>query len=156
MDADKVTLEFVHKRQASLVDIFMHLGRDYLAEIAPEKSVDFRERFLKNIVSRIAKLGGWLTLFKCGQEHIGFSLFMIHRHERPGWGFIMEFYIIPAKRRKGFGKRCCALVNEILKNQGVERVRLASDPKAEDFWRTCGFRETGEYERGQKIMITKL
>jgi len=134
----------------------MRLGRDYLAEIAPEKSVDFRERFLKKIVSRIGKLGGWLTLFKCGQEHIGFSLFMIDRHERPGWGFIMEFYIIPRQRKKGFGRKCCALVNEILGNQGVETVWLASDSKAEGFWRSCGFRETSEFERDQKIMIATL
>ena len=157
MDVDKMTLEFVRKDQASLVDIFMHLGRDYNAEIArPGETIDMHERFLKSIVSRQGEPERWLALFRLGQEHIGFCHFKIDRDERPGWGYIMEFYIIPAKRRKGFGRRCCALANEILRKQGVEVVWLASDPQAEEFWRACGFRETGEFERGQKIMITNL
>jgi len=157
MDAEKITLEFVRKEQAHLVDIFMHLGRDYNAEIAREgETIDMHERFLKSIVSRQGEPERWLALFKLDQEHIGFCHFKIDRQERPGWGYIMEFYIISSQRRKGFGRRCCGLVSEILRNQGAETVWLASDPQAEEFWRACGFRETGEFERDQKIMITNL
>ncbi|RLF93439.1 hypothetical protein DRN45_05410 [Thermococci archaeon] len=34
--------------------------------------------------------------------------------ERPGWGFILEFYIVPDKRRQGWGRRLFNYVVNIL------------------------------------------
>ncbi len=39
----------------------------------------------------------------------------------------------------------------ILDETGCQNAWLASNPAAEGFWKACGFRETGEYERDQKI-----
>jgi len=82
----------------------------------------------------------------------------IDKDERPGWGFILEFYIVPSKRRLGWGRRSFNLSLEILRARAVENVWLLTDQAAEKFWHSLGFEEAGEIDRetGQKIMIISI
>lgn len=97
-----------------------------------------------------------MALFERGSEIAGFSFFKIDRKERPGWGYVMEFYIVPARRNEGLGRSCLELVLACMRAGGAPTVWLAADPGAEAFWAACGFRETGELERDQKIMTTSV
>jgi len=55
------------------------------------------------------------------------------RAERPGWGFILEFYIVPNKRRLGWGRRLFSLCMEILRKQNVKDVWSLADQAVEKF-----------------------
>ncbi|MGB9760574.1 MAG: GNAT family N-acetyltransferase [Thermoproteota archaeon] len=52
-------------------------------------------------------------------EPAGFAHFKINRDERLSWGFILEFYIVPAKRRMGLGRKFFDVIADILQAKGV-------------------------------------
>ena len=88
---------------------------------------------------------------------MGLAHVKIDRDERPGWGFILEFYIVPARRGAGMGRSFFNLIAGVLRSRGVRDVWLLAE-KAIPFWRSLGFRLTGEIdeETGQKIMTKSL
>ena len=80
------------------------------------------------------------------EDHLGFI--------KPGYGFIMEFYVIPQYRRKGYGTLMFQHIQEMFKRHGVKRMYLTADPvTGEPFWEALGFIYFEEVspENGQKI-----
>lgn len=147
----------VTKTSARLVSVFMSLGREYMEEslIPPSE----RDRFLRSILARQEEPDRWLLLLRCKDEYSGFAHFKIDRNERVGWGFILEYYIIPSRRRMGLGTKFFSSIAGIFQTRGVEDVwLLTSSPSAESFWRSLGFKSTGELDKetGQKILTKKL
>jgi len=144
----------VTNKNADILSTFLNLGGDYLSDLPTEE----RERFLQSIVARQGEPDRWLLLLRYGNEHIGFVHMKIDRDERPGWGFILEFYIVPNKRKLGWGRRLFNLIVKILKARGAKDIWLLTTPAVEQFWCSLGFKETGEVDRetGQKIMVTSI
>jgi ribosomal protein S18 acetylase RimI-like enzyme len=136
------------------ISAFWKLGRDYLSGLPTNE----RERFLQSILARRGEPDRWLLLLKCGIEYIGLVHLKIDRDERPGWGFILEFYIVPNKRRLGWGRRLFDLIVKILQGRGVKNIWLLTDPAAKVFWLSLGFRETNEIDKetGQRIMVKPI
>jgi len=151
---DKSELVCVTNDIPETVSFFLSLGRDYLSGLP----IDDRERFLQSILARRKEPDRWLLLLKRKGEYSGLIHMKIDKDERSGWGFILEFYIVPSKRRLGWGRRLFNLSLEILRVQDVEDVWLLTDQASEKFWRSLGFEETGEVDRetGQKIMVTSI
>jgi GNAT superfamily N-acetyltransferase len=133
------------------VSTFLSLARDYFLGLPPDE----REKFIQSILARQGEPDRWLLLLRYGNEYIGFVHMKIN-DERPGWGFILEFYIVPNKRRLGWGRRLFNLIVKILRARGVEHIWLWSHPDAEPFWYSLGFRETGEIKNGEKVMVISL
>ena len=81
----------------------------------------------------------------------------IDKDERPGWGFILEFYIVPAKRKMELGRGFYSLIEDMLKSRGVKNVWLLAT-KAIPFWRSLGFKLTEEIDKetGQNILTKSL
>jgi len=133
------------------ISVFLNLGKDYLSD----PPLGERERFLESILARQGELDRWLLLLRTGDEYIGFVHVKIDKDERLGWGFILEFYVVPNRRRLGWGRRLFDLSAKILQNRSVKHIWLLANPASEPFWQSLGFRETGETDRetGQKIMI---
>ena len=80
------------------------------------------------------------------EDHRGFI--------KPGYGFIMEFYVIPEFRRQGVGKQMCLRIEEYFRNDKVPRVYLTSDPVTGiPFWLSMGYEHLGEIspENNQQI-----
>jgi len=88
---------------------------------------------------------------------VGFAHVKIDKNERPGWGFILEFYIVPAKRKMGMGRRFYNLIEDMLKSRGVKNIWLLAT-MAIPFWRSLGFKLTGEIDKetGQNILMKSL
>jgi len=151
---EKAELLSVTQERADAVSTFLSLGSDYLSDLPPRE----RERFLQGILARQGEPDRWLLLLRHGNECIGFVHMKIDKDERIGWGFILEFYIVPDKRRLGWGRRLFNLVAEILRVRGVKNVWLMTSPAAESFWCSLGFGETGEIDKetNQKIMVTSI
>lgn len=151
---EKVELVSVSKDDPKTASAFLNLGSDYLSGLP----FDERESFLQSILARQGKPDRWLLLFRYGNEYLGFVHMKIDRDERPSWGFILEFYIVPNKRNLGWGRKLFYLITEILQTRNVKNVWLLTDPAAKKFWFKLGFKETGETdsETGQKIMVTSI
>ncbi len=152
---DKAEFIPVTTSRPDSVSVFLDLGRDYLSQsdLPPDSDPG---KFLQSILRRQAEPDRWLFLLKHKDKHIGLVHAKIDQDERPGWGYILEFFIVPDKRRAGWGQTLFNHVAEILQSRGVNRVWLASAPNAEAFWYSLGFRETGEMERDQKIMALSI
>ena len=93
------------------------------------------------------------------QNPIGFTIYQIDSPasdwcKRPGWGFIREFYVIPAYRKQGIGKSLAAHTEADLRAMGTERLYLTSD-QAIPFWQRCGWRLTGEPSSNDQYILEK-
>jgi len=143
----------VAKKDANKISIFLRLGRDYFKDLTFEE----REKFLQSILARQGELDRWLFLLKHKNEYVGFAHVKIDKNERPGWGFILEFYIVPAKRKMGMGRRFYNLIEDMLKSRGVKNIWLLAT-MAIPFWRSLGFKLTGEIDKetGQNILMKSL
>ncbi len=149
----ELELVSVAKGEAEKVSTFIRLGRDYFKDLDFEE----RERFLQSILSRLGEPDRWLFLLKYKNEYVGLAHVKIDKDERPGWGFILEFYIIPSKRRMGLGRKFFSLIEDLLRSKGVKDVWLLAT-EAIPFWCSLGFRLTGEIDKEtcQKILIKSL
>lgn len=148
---EKAELIRVANDHPEAVAIFLNLSKDYFSALP----ADEREKFIQSILARQGESNRWLLLLRYGDEYIGFVHMKIGG-ERPGWGFILEFYIVPNKRRLGWGRRLFNRIVDTLQARGVDNVWLWSAPEAEPFWYSLGFRETGEIMDGKKVMVISL
>ena len=145
----------VIENDQNTVSVFLTLGRDYLKGLPCEE----REKFLQSILRRQREPDRWLLLLRHQGEYGGFAHVKIDKDERPGWGFILEYYIIPIKRRIGLGTAFFKLIADLLQARGVENIWLLTHSStAEQFWRSLGFRLTGETDKetGHNIMAKSL
>lgn len=92
-----------------------------------------------------------------GSDCIGFSVYQIDTPEsdwckRPGWGFIREFYVIPAYRKQGTGAALAAHTEQALRAMGASQLYLTAT-EAVPFWQRCGWHLTEELcSNGQYIL----
>ncbi len=145
-------------------DIFHILMKDYAKELDEhqnrttdpailEKWTDSIIAKSKNDKSRILKL------CYADDEAIGFLVAKIDQpndkgYIRVGYGYIMELYVIPMQRRKGYGKTMLKHIEQFFREQGVTQMYLTSDPvTGKPFWSALGFKSRGELspDNGQEI-----
>ncbi len=145
-------------------DLFLSLMRDYAKELDEhqnrstnpatlEKWTDSIIAKSKNDKSRILKL------CYADDEAIGFLVAKIDQpndkgYIRVGCGYIMEFYVIPGQRRKGYGKAMLRHIEQFFREQGVIQMYLTADPvTGKPFWSALGFTSKGEFspDNGQEI-----
>lgn len=87
---------------------------------------------------RVRLLDGSLLLLRYEEKGavLGFSQILLER----GKARVMEFWVLPQYRGRGFGKVCWQKTEEGLKTLGIHRVTLeAATNCAEKFWKTMGF-----------------
>lgn len=144
----------VIKNNPKTVSTFLSLGRDYLKDLPIEE----REKFLQSILARQGEPNRWLLLLKYENKYAGFAHVKIDKDERIGWGFILEFYITPTKRKMGLGRTFFNLISGMLQAKRVKDIWLLADSASEPFWRALGFKLTGEVDKetGQNIMTKSL
>jgi N-acetylglutamate synthase-like GNAT family acetyltransferase len=144
----------VTKDNPSTVSAFLNLGRDYLKGLPIEE----REKFLLSILARQGEPERWLLLLKYENTYAGFAHVKIDKDQRLGLGFILEFYVIPTKRKMALGRTFFNRISCMLQAIGVKDIWLLPDPKSEPFWRKLGFKQIRELDKetGRKIMIKSL
>lgn len=77
----------------------------------------------------------------------------------PNCGYIMEFFVCPAYRRKGIGRTMVTDCENKLAEKDVPKIWLTADSVTGfPFWLACGYCDSGEisYENNQKILIKEL
>lgn len=155
-DETSIGFERVDTKNEEAVTAFCSLCIDYLAVIMPDRSVEQRRTFRQSMLDRQREPDRWLILLRHEGNAIGFVHAKIDRDERPGWGYILEFYVVPEMRRTGMGRLLYGHIAEIFRARAISQVWLSSHPKAEIFWQSVGFHDTGEFEGHQKVMASDI
>lgn len=126
------------------------LGFNDSEEIIRVNLTDFIDRQCESGIIR-------LDMVMEGHDCIGFSVYQIDAPEsdwckRPGWGFIREFYVIPAYRAQGTGAALAAHTEQALRAMGASQLYLTAT-EAVPFWQRCGWQLTEELcSNGQYIL----
>ncbi|MDR0288012.1 MAG: GNAT family N-acetyltransferase [Clostridiales bacterium] len=94
--------------------------------------------------------GGQLTGFLYGKvDHEGHKGFI-----KPGFGYIMEFYVRPEYRRQGYGKAMFRRLESLFALDGADRMYLNADAvTGVPFWTAMGFAATGEISPDNHMVI---
>ena len=144
----------VYHENPDSINVFLNLGRDYLSNLSFEK----REKFLRSILARLKEPDRWLFLLMYRDKYVGFIHAKIDKDERPGWGFILELYVVPEKRGMGLGRILYKHVEQMLRSRSVKNVWLLTTNKIVPFWRKLGFKLSKERDKetGQLIMTKSL
>lgn len=147
----------ISRQNSNHCEEFLNLGYAYMKEVAPDKSLEIHNKFLNSILNRQSETERWLVGIKINAYMVGFAHLKVDRSERVGWGYIMEFYIVPDFRRKGLGRMLYGFIEEEFKKCGIHNIWLnANRENGEPFWCSLGFMDTGEIEHGMKILEISL
>lgn len=115
--------------------------------ITPTHSI---EKWIKSIIQMQGDNDRHLELCYDNKTLVGFLYGKIDRLEhkgfiKVGYGYIMEFFVLPEHRRNGYGKEMFLRLEKLFKQDGVKRMYLTSDPiTGAPFWKSLGFVNTGE------------
>jgi len=73
---------------------------------------------------------------------------------KPEYGYVMEFYVKPDYRRKGYGRIMFRRLEQLFSGHGVKRMYLTTGTASgESFWQAAGFVPTGELSPENKMQI---
>ena len=134
---------------------FLQIARTYLEELDDTPS-EVNERFLDSLVRRLqSEPDRWLVM-AFDDRPCGFCYSMVDKQDREGWGFIAEFYVQPANRRRGIGSQLYEKTEARLATSGVRQLWLTSNGLAKPFWQAMGLQSTGEVESNGHEVMTKV
>lgn len=141
-----------------MVPYFRELDRHQGRHTDPE--------FLRNVTRSILSMQGphdrHLELCYDGDSLVGFWYGKVDHPEhkgfiKPGYGYIMEFYVIPAYRRQGYGTAMFRRLHGLFASHGVKRLYLTADPvTGKPFWEWIGFQNTGERSPENGLSIYEM
>ncbi len=124
----------INNSNAEFTEAFLDLGLQYLSEI-DDTPPFINEKFLRSILRKTTESDRWLLFVSYKDERVGFIHAKIDTEERPGWGYILEFYIIPGKRRTGIGTSLFKEITHIFYSRGMRNVWLSASAESVPFWR---------------------
>lgn len=91
-----------------------------------------------------------IELLKDGDTYAGFVIYQKDDIDnewnfKEGWGDVREIYVIPSKRRKGYGKFLLYTAELKMRESGLDRAYCLPCDGAEKFFEACGYKKGGEY-----------
>lgn len=157
IDMNRAELKRVTEDNA---EIFHSLMADYARELDKNQGRNTDGEILKKWAdSIIAKQGEdrFLRLCILGDRAAGFVYGKVDREGdmgfiRPGYGYVMELYVIPEYRRRGLGRVMAERLEDFFAGRCTDGVYLTADPvTGKPFWEAMGYICTGERspENGQ-------
>lgn len=150
-DDDKQCRSFEEMMDAYTLELDEHLGKNTPREVIG--------RWVKSIIEKQGAADRHLELCWEENEPVGFLFGKVDHPEhrgyiRPGWGYVMEFYVRPEYRRRGYGQTMCGHLEKLFRRDGVRDVYLTADPvTGKPFWLAMGYRDTGEKSPDNKQEI---
>ena len=119
----------------------------------------FLQKWIRSILSMQGPSDRHLELCYDGETLIGFLYGKIDHEDhkdfiKPGYGYIMEFYVKPEYRRRGYGRAMYRRLEWLFINDGADKMYLTADPvTGRPFWEAMGFLATGERSPENKMEI---
>lgn len=141
------------KGNAAAAELFENLIVPYATELDLHQNRNTPKEILQKWAVRLIEtqdIGRHLAFCYDGDTLIGFLYGKTDRPEdggfiRVGYGCIVEFYVLPPFRRKGYGTRMYAHLENLLKADGTDKLYLTADPvTGKPFWESLGFAGTHE------------
>lgn len=133
---------------------FENLMRQYIRELDEHSGEPmppaFLEKWLKSIPAMLGPADRHLELCYAEGALIGFLYGKIDHEDhrgfiKPGYGYIMEFFVRPEYRRRGYGRAMYRRLEDHFRRDGASRMYLTADPvTGKPFWEALGFVSTGE------------
>jgi len=124
-----------------------------------ETAEDFILKITASMLNMLGPYDRHLELCYDGDHLVGFLYGKVD-HEghkgfiKPGFGYIMEFYVKPEFRRKGYGKAMFERLEGLFVSHGAKRMYLTSDPvTGRPFWEAMGFECTKEKSPENRLLI---
>lgn len=75
-------------------------------------------------------------------------------YKKIGYGYIMEFFVLPEHRRKGYGREMFCYLEKLFEKSSAKYMYLTADSvTGKPFWRSLGFIATGEISPENKEEI---
>lgn len=142
---------------------FTNLMRLYAKELDSHNNRKTPDEVITKWIDSIIKMQGdydrHLKICYDDETLIGFLYGKVDKPEHKGYkkigyGYIMEFFVLPEYRRKGYGKEMFYHLQKLFVDDGVSRVYLTADGvTGKPFWQLLGFVATGEIspENNQEI-----
>ena len=135
--------------------VFMRLMQDYAGELDAHVGrvtpPEVLEKWTYSIIARAVAERDWhQELCYDGEDPIGFLYGKVDHpgdkgYVKPGYGYVMEFYVLPERRRRGVGRALFGRLETLFEEDGVERLYLTADPvTGRPFWEAMGFVDSGE------------
>lgn len=144
-------------------EVFYHLMQGYSAEPDKHRNRTTDGQTLKkwadSILERQKEDGRILRLCCAEGCLIGFVYGKTDSsgdrgYKKPGYGCIMEFYVSPEYRRRGYGGKMLRFLESFFEKRNVKRMYLTADPvTGKPFWEAMGFVNTKEVspDNGQEV-----
>ena len=146
-----------------LCKAFKSLMTPYMEELDAHSDnplpMDLLPKWVDSIIAMQGPSDRHTELCYVGDNLIGFLYGKVDHEDhkgfiKPGYGYIMEFYVCPQYRRKGYGKRMFLHMEYLFRKDGVKRMYLTADPvSGKPFWEAMGFVNTGEQSPENKLDI---
>lgn len=149
-------------------DIFHELMQKYAKELDEHQNRNTDPQMLKKWTDRIiekqSEHGKYLNLCYSDGTVVGFLFGRIDPPDDKGFfkegrGCVVEFYVLPEHRRKGYGKEMFLHLQDMFRHDGAKAIYLTADPiTGKPFWEALGFIGTGEIspENGQEIYEKRI
>jgi GNAT superfamily N-acetyltransferase len=128
------------------------VGRDYL----PLELID---KWFDSILNMQGDSDRHLEVAFDGETPVGFLYGKVDHAEhrgfvKPGFGYIMEFYVAPEYRRRSVGTKLFRRIETLFASDGAEQMYLTADEiTGEPFWTAMGFKPSGEVSPETKTEI---
>ena len=143
--------------------VFESLMYEYIDEMNEHSHRPLPKEFQKKWIDSIIAMQGpqdrHLELCCVDSDVVGFLYGKIDHEDhkgfiKPGYGYIMEFYVKPEYRRNGFGKQMLQRLESLFRERAVDRMYLTADPvTGKPFWEAMGFVSTGEISPENSLLI---
>ena len=143
--------------------VFESLMYEYIDEMNQHSHRPLPKEFQKKWIDSIIAMQGpqdrHLELCCVDSDVVGFLYGKIDHEDhkgfiKPGYGYIMEFYVKPEYRRSGFGKQMFHRLELLFRQDGADRMYLTADPvTGRPFWEAMGFVSTGEISPENSLLI---
>ena len=144
--------------------VFESLMNEYIDEMNAHSErplpKEFQQKWINSIIAMQGPKDRHLELCYVEEEvPIGFLYGKIDHEDhkgfiKPGYGYIMEFYVKPDHRRKGYGKRMFQRLERLFHLDGAEMMYLTADPvTGKPFWEAMGFVNVNEKSPENQLYI---
>ena len=154
-----VTVKNNRRHHKLLESIMLPYCRELDSNVGRETPEATLKKFIASIVNMYEDKDRFVELCYLGENLIGFAYGKIDREDhrgfvRPGWGYVMEFYVKPEYRRNGHGVEIYKHLENIFKSKGVSNIWLTADPvTGEPFWSAVDFTNSGEKSPENNLYI---
>lgn len=109
-------------------------------------------QYTNSMINKIGLSHRHLLLCYLHSEPIGFSYYKIEYEDNEfddiPYGYIMEFYIKPEDRKKGYGRNMYSHIRDHLVKYDIDNCYLTSNKvTGKPFWKALGFIYTGKISK---------